>query len=317
MTLRELCKKILNNLKDSDRRFLNLAQLGLYNWMPDKMYLKRMGKARLGYALHLDPPRTFNEKIQWLKLYDRRPEYTVMVDKYRVKDYVAKRIGRQYIIPTIGVWDKPEDIDFESLPEKFVLKCNHNSGKGMCICTDKKTLDLEKARRELSEGLKQNYYLPSREWPYKNVKRKIIAEVFLEDPGRAVPEDYKVYCFNGKPKYIVVFHNRFVKGAKLSESVYDTDWVKQDISLDNHFAVSDREVSKPECLDELLYICRKLAKGYVQMRLDFYIIRGRIYFGEITLSTAGGFQPMIPEEMDWILGKQLKLKRPAKKRKGR
>lgn len=284
-----------------------LSARGFLNWIPDEIYLKHLFKARLGYNLNLHNPKTFNEKLQWLKLYDRKPEYTTMVDKYAVKKYVADKIGEQYIIPTLGVWDNPDEIDFDKLPDQFVLKCNHNSGLGMCICRDKSKLNINKVKSELRKGLKQNYYLTGREWPYKDVPRKIIAEKYMEEKNKIVPEDYKIYCMNGEPKYIVVFHNRFNASEKLSETVYDTNWMPQHISLDEHFAISDEVTEKPVWLDEILEITRKLCKDMIQVRIDFYVIENRIYFGEITLHTASGMAKMIPKELDAKLGEMVEI----------
>lgn len=303
-----ILKKCIRLFKDKDYRFIVFAAKGFYNNMSDEKYLKRMYKIRTGKELHLDYPQSFNEKIQWLKIYDHKPEYTVMVDKYLAKKYIANIIGNKYIIPTLGVWDTPEEIDFEQLPDQFVLKCTHNSGLGMCICKDKSELNIEKVKRELYKGLKQKYYYTGREWPYKDVKPRIIAEKYLEDSGRVVPEDYKIYCINGKPKYIVVFHDRFNDKVKPSESVYDTEWNRQKISLDKDFEISNIETPKPCCLQELLYIAFKLCREYAQVRLDFYIINEVIYFGEITFHTASGFQTMIPDKLDETLGGELILK---------
>lgn len=286
--------------------FCKLSRMGLTNWIPDKQYLKIMYYGHIGKKLNIKNPKTFNEKIQWLKIYDRKPEYIEMVDKYAVKKYVADKIGYKYIIPTLGVWDKFDDIDLDSLPNQFVLKCTHDSG-GLVICKDKNKLDIAAAKQKINKNLKRNYYWTGREWPYKNVKPMIIAEKYMQDGNRIVPEDYKVYCINGKPKYIVVFHNRFDSTKQLSETVYDTDWLPQNISLDNHFTISDIIDPKPDCLEELLAICSELCKDHAQVRIDFYIIKNKIYFGEITLSTASGMQPMIPEELDRILGNELKL----------
>ena len=158
------------------RIFEALLRRHLLDWMPDATFLKLAYKSRMGRKLDLDNPQTFNEKLQWLKLYDRRPEYTMMVDKYKVRDYIAEKLGEEYLIPLLGVWDDPDEIDFDALPNQFVLKCNHNSGLGMCICKDKTKLDIEKVKEELRKGLKQDYYLTGREWPYKDVLRKIICE---------------------------------------------------------------------------------------------------------------------------------------------
>jgi hypothetical protein len=293
-------------LVDPEYRFAVNDSHGLYDSMSDEEYLKKKYFSKFRKELDLSNPITFNEKLQWLKLYDRRPEYPIMVDKYAVKDYVAKIIGSQYIIPTIGVWDRFEDINFDTLPEKFVLKCTHDSG-GVVIVRDKSKLDIEAARKKINRSLKTNYYLKGREWPYKNLKPRIIAEKYMEEKGKLVPEDYKVYCFNGEPKYIVCFHNRFNNREHLSETVYNLSWEPQNISLDNHFLVSNIVCQKPECLDELITICKKMCKNHIQVRLDFYIIDKKIYFGEITLFTASGLQPMIPPELDRILGDELDI----------
>lgn len=299
-------KTISDVLKHPSQLFGSLGHRGFFNWMSDKQYLKILFKIRTGQKLNLNNPKTFNEKIQWLKLHDRRPEYTMMVDKYAVKKYVAQKIGKQYIIPTLGVWDKFDDIDFDKLPDQFVLKCTHDSG-GLVICRDKSQFDIGAARKKINRCLKHNYFWGCREWCYKNVKPRIIAEKYMESPGKVVPEDYKVYCMNGEPKYIVVFHNRFNSNKQLSETVYDVNWQPQHISLDEHFAVSDIVEPKPECLKELLKVTKVLCDNIPQVRVDFYIIDNKIYFGEITLYTASGFQKMIPEEIDLKLGHMLKL----------
>lgn len=302
----KIFKKINSFLTDPIIRFGYLTKLGLTSRMKDEKYLKRRFKLSLGYDLNLESPQTFNEKLQWLKLYDRKSEYTTMVDKYAVKKYVADKIGEQYIIPTLGVWDTFDDIDFDKLPEQFVLKCTHDSG-GLVIVRDKSKMDKKAAKKKLTKSLKWNYYLGGREWPYKDVPRKIIAEKYMEEKNKIVPEDYKIYCMNGEPKYIVVFHNRFNVSEKLSETVYDTNWVPQHISLDEHFAISDEVTEKPVWLDEILEITRKLCKDMIQVRIDFYVIENRIYFGEITLHTASGMAKMIPEELDAKLGEMVEI----------
>lgn len=274
--------------------------------IPDKLYLSLVYYKHFGHFPNFRNPQTFNEKIQWLKLYDRNPEYTKMVDKYAVKKYIAETIGSQYVIPTLGVWDRFEDIDFDKLPNRFVLKCTHDSG-GVIICKDKSSFDIEAAREKITRNLGRNLYYYGREWPYKNVPPRIIAEKYMEEKGKIVPEDYKIYCINGEPKYIVIFHNRFNSEKHLSESVYDVNWVLQPVSLDDHFDVCKEDIPRPECLDELLHITRILCKNMSQVRIDFYIIEGKIYFGEITFHTASGFQKMIPESLDFELGKLIRL----------
>lgn len=183
----------------------NLDKLGIYR-MDDKEYLKILYEIVMGKRLELDNPQTFNEKLQWLKLYDRNDEYTKMVDKYEVKKYVEDKIGKQYIIPTLGVWDRFEDIDFDKLPNKFVLKCTHDSG-GVVICKDKNLFDRKLAQKKINKNLKENFFWQSREWPYKNVKPRIIAEEFLENKSKEEIVDYKYYCFDGKPKVQIVLKN--------------------------------------------------------------------------------------------------------------
>ena len=177
------------------------------NWLfPTKLYLKWLFRLRMGYKLDLKNPKTFSEKLQWLKLYNRKPEYTQMVDKAAVKDYVAKILGKEYIIPTLGIWNKPEDIDFESLPNRFVLKTTHGGGSaGVVICKDKSTFDCKKAIRSLNKSMKQDISRELKEWPYKNVVHRIIAEEYVESrPDVDELPDYKVFCFNGKPKFCQV-----------------------------------------------------------------------------------------------------------------
>ena len=215
-------EKLKKYCADSSYRFVVNAALGLYNSMPDRDYLERKFEALMGTPLHLDAPQTFNEKLQWLKLYDRKPEYTMMVDKYRVREYIAQKIGAEYLIPLLGVWDSPDEIDFAALPEQFVLKCNHNSGLGMCICKDKSTLDLRKVRRELRKGLRQDYYLPGREWPYKDVPRKIIAEKFMIDNEVNELRDYKFFCFRGYVDSVMLCFERDSGDTKFY--FFSPDW---------------------------------------------------------------------------------------------
>lgn len=297
---------VVKFIKNPYRIFLYAAKHKLLNWMTDRTYLRLIYRARLGSSLKLKNPTTFNEKLQWLKLYDHNPEYTTMVDKYAAKKWVADRIGNEYIIPTFGVWNHFDDIDIDKLPNQFVLKCTHDSG-GLVIVRDKSKLDKASAKKKIEKCLKRNYYWTGREWPYKNVPPRIIAEKYMESPGKVVPEDYKIYCMNGEPKYIVVFHHRFDSSKPLSETVYDVNWQPQHVSFDEHFAISDDVEPKPERLDELLRIAKKLCAGMSQVRVDFYIVDNNIYFGEMTLYTASGFQKMIPEEMDLKLGQMLNL----------
>lgn len=272
---------------------------------PDKAYLKTKFKVHMGKKLNLNNPQSFNEKLQWLKLYDRKPEYTQMVDKYEARKYIAEKIGEEYLIPLLGVWDNPEKIDFDSLPERFVLKCNHNSGLGMCICKDKAKLDINKVRKELKKGLKQDYFITSREWPYKNVKPRIIAEKFMEDENGAEIKDYKVHNFNGIPEFILVCEGRFSKEG-LTEDFYDVSWSHIDLKRPG-IPNKEEHHQKPDNLEKMLELSEILAKDIPFLRTDFYEVNGKIYFGEITFFPASGFKKFEPEEWDHKLGELIKL----------
>lgn len=217
-------KTFIGLLFDSDKRFLYLAQKGFYAKIPDEQYIKRMYKAKLGKELNLNEPKTFNEKLQWIKLFDRKPEYTTMVDKYLAKDYVANIIGNEYIIPTIGVWEKAEDIDFDNLPNKFVLKTTHDSGGIKIVDKSSAEYNEKELKKFFRKRLKRSLYSITREWPYKNVKPRIIAEKYMENNGEELC-DYKVHNFNGIPKVILVCRDRFGNGG-LKEDFYSETWVK-------------------------------------------------------------------------------------------
>ena len=215
MNVSRICRLGYKYVTDSNYRFLVNAGLGAYRHWADEPYLKKMFRATMGKELDLNDPKTFNEKLQWLKLYNRKPEYTMMVDKYLVRDYIKETLGEQYLIPLLGVWDDPDEIDFDALPDRFVLKCNHNSGKGMYICKDKSKMDVKKVKSELRAGLKQNYYLHGREWPYKDVPRKIIAEQYMEDAKTEELRDYKFFCFNGEVKAMFIAMDRQTLGEEV------------------------------------------------------------------------------------------------------
>ena len=303
-----LKNKLLNILKkfltDPDIRFNYMTRIGLTNLLPDKRFLRMKYHRAMKYKLNIDKPVTFNEKLQWLKLYDRRPEYTVMVDKYKAREYIAEKIGGEYLIPLIGVWDSPDEIDFDDLPEQFAMKCNHNSGLGMCICTDKSELDVKQVKRELRKGLKQDYYLSGREWPYRDVPRKIIAEQFMKSDAGGLT-DYKIHCFNGKPKVILVCKDRFLPTG-LTEDFFSPDWEHLDMRRPKHPNAS-QPIPQPEELSRMLSLARTLSDGIPFLRVDFYIIEHQIYFSELTFFPASGFERFVPERWDRILGDWLTL----------
>ena len=280
-----------------------LNRLGFF--LPDKAFLKMKYWLSMGEKLDLDSPKTYTAKINWLKLYDRDSNYTLMVDKYRVKKLVAEKIGKQYIIPTLGFWTSPKDIDFDSLPDKFVLKCNHNSGIGMCICTDKSKLDLTKVKKGLRKGLRQNYYLQSREWPYRNVKRGILAEQYMCDEVTGELRDYKFFCFDGKVRGLFVATGRSRGDHETRFDFFDPDY--NHLPFTNGHPNADTIPEKPIRFDEMKRVASKLSEGIPAVRVDLYEIDGRVYFGELTFSHWGGFMPFCPKEWDSIFGEWIVL----------
>lgn len=279
-------------------------KLGISRVIPDRAYLKLKYRAALGKKLNLEDPKTYNEKLQWLKLYDRKPEYTLMVDKYEAKKYVAERVGEEYIIPTLGVWDRAEDIDFDSLPNRFVLKCTHDSG-GLVICKDKSKLDRTDAIKKLKKYLKTNFYHIAREWPYVNVPRRIIAEQYMEDDQTPDLRDYKVHNFNGEPKFVLVCGNRFSQTG-LTEDFYSDKWELMDLKRPKH-PNSGVVEEKPEQLEKIFELSNILSKDIPFLRTDFYIVNGKIYFGELTFFPAAGFEAFEPEEWDSTFGNWIEL----------
>lgn len=295
-------KKAVEYLKDSDRRFLVNSRYGFYDSMPDEEYIRRMFRARQGYELNLDSPETFNEKLQWIKLYDRRPVYTTMVDKYAVKPYVAGIIGEKYVIPTLGVWEHFDDIDFNSLPDKFVLKCTHDSGS-VIVCRDKASFDKKSAKIKLEKALKQNYYLAWREWPYKNVVPRILAEKCLTNSEQDDIRDYKIYAFNGTAKAIFISSGR--QSGATKADYFDADFNH----LDFTWGYPNAEVmpQKPECFEEMIAISQKLSEGVPEVRVDLYEINGRVFFGELTLFDGCGFDRFDDSAWDKIFGSWIVL----------
>lgn len=289
---------INNFLFDPKIRFGYLSTIGFYNWMSDEQFLKKEYFLQMGKTLNLNDPKTFNEKLQWLKIHNRKPEYTTMVDKYAAKQYVADRIGEQYIIPTLGVWEHFDDIDFDNLPNQFVLKCTHDSG-GIVICRDKSKLDKKVAKKKLEYYLRRKYYYIHREWPYKNVKPRIIAEKYMTKGNGEDLNDYKLMCFNGKVKTTFVCSDRFSKDG-LKVTFYDTDWRR--MPFERHYPASKTEIDKPQTYEEMITLAEKLAFGIPFVRVDFYEINGNIYFGELTFFPGSGYEEFTPEEWDKTLG---------------
>lgn len=286
------------------RAFTSMGGRGFLNWMSDKSYLKISYRLKCGKRLNLKNPKTFNEKIQWLKLYDRKPEYITMVDKCEVKKYVASLIGEEYIIPTLGVWDRFDDIDFSTLPEQFVLKCTHDSG-GLVICRDKKKFDWNKAKDKIERSMKRNYFYGGREWPYKDVKPRIIAEKYMEDDKTSELRDYKFFCFSGVAKALFIATERQKEGEEVKFDFFDMEFQHMDLRQGHPNA--KKWPCKPEKFDEMCMLAEKLSQDIPQLRCDFYEVNGKVYFGELTFSHFGGTVPFEPEEWDATFGSWIEL----------
>lgn len=282
----------------------SLSAKGYLNFLSDEKYLRMMYRIKFNKPLNLKNPKTYSEKLQWIKLHDRKPIYTTMVDKALAKDYVAERIGKDHIIPTLGIWDRVEDIDFDSLPNQFVLKCTHDSG-GLCICTDKKTFDFDKARAKLNRSLKKNYYLGGREWPYKDVKRRIIAEKYMIDSKTGELRDYKFFSFNGEPKLLFIAADRQTQGMETTFDFFDMDFNLLDFT--NGHPHSEKVLEKPLCFEQMKAFTKILSKGIPQLRVDFYEVDGKVYFGEMTFFHWSGLMPFNPESWDRVLGDWIHL----------
>ena len=276
--------------------------------IPDKKHLELLGELRMDKKINIDNPQTFNEKLQWLKLYDRNPEYTKMVDKYEAKKYVASIIGEEYIIPTIGIYDNFDEINFNELPNQFVMKCTHDSG-GNVICKDKAMLDLNIAKKKMEQSLKKNYYNYSKEWPYKNVKPRIIIEKYMSNGNENELKDYKFMCFKGKVKCSFVCSDRNnEKGLKVD--FYDLNWEK--MPFERHYPNSNKDIPRPQNYELMIKLAESLAKNIPFVRVDFYEVNKKVYFGEMTFFPGSGFEEFTPEKYDKILGDMLEL--PKEKR---
>lgn len=282
--------------------------LRLFGWcINDKNFYRLQYYAILGKLPNIDNPSLYTEKLQWLKLYDHNPLYTQIVDKYEVKQYISKIIGDQYIIPTIGVWDSPKDIDFNSLPNRFVLKTTFGGGgDGIAICRDKEHADINVIREKIEKSFNTNPYLRAREWPYKNVPHRVIAEKYMEDDSGEL-RDYKFYCFDGIPKVMLVASNRFTNH---NFNYFDMDFKVLPITsaMGSHAEVT---FERPACFDEMKDIAAKLSAGFSHVRVDLYYCEGKTYFGELTLYDSSGFDDLNSEEWNQKFGDWLKL--PEKK----
>lgn len=274
----------------------------VFRYVPDKLWVQYKYYSHFRKPLNLKDPKTFNEKLQWLKLYYQKSSHTQMADKYGMKAYVSEKVGSEYVIPLLGVWDRVEDIDFDVLPEQFVLKTTHDCA-GLVICTDKSKLDVDKAKQKLQKALKNNYYVCYREWPYKNVKPRIIAEKYMVDESGTQLKDYKIFCFDGEPYCVQVDFDRF-HGHK--KNLYSLDWELQEFSF-NYPAHPEIEIARPDTLEKMLEIAKVLSVGEPYVRIDFYSVDHKPYVGEITFFPASGYGKFVPEKYDRIFGDLIKL----------
>lgn len=302
--------KIIDLIKNP-RRILAAVLFRTASLWPDKLYLKLLYFSQMGKRLDLENPKTFNEKLQWLKLYNRKPEYTTMVDKYTVKEYVAAKIGEEYVIPTLGVWDNVEDIDWKSLPNQFVLKTTHGGGNtGVVICKDKNTIDVDDVKSKLYLSLKQDLFKSSREWPYKNIVKRIIAEPYMEDNSTRELRDYKFFCFNGEVKCMFIGSERQKREEPFFD-FYDCDFNLLVIKQGHPNSVD--KPSKPCCFEKMKGLASVLSEGIPHVRIDFYEVNGCVYFGEMTFFHFGAFVPFEPDSWDYIFGSWINLPLPHSK----
>lgn len=297
-------KKAFKYLTNKHYRDIININTGKYDHLSDEDYIKKAFKVKMGYEIDLDYPKTFNEKLQWLKLHDRKPIYTTMVDKFDAKKYVADIIGEQYIIPTYGIWDSFDEIDFSALPDQFVLKCTHDSG-GLIICRNKSELDINAGRAKINKSLTKDYYLNGREWPYKDVKPRIIAEAYMQDGEKNDLNDYKFYCFNGNPEFLYI--SRGLSHHPTANISYLTlDWKLAEFIRPDYKPFKEVP-EKPKNFDLMVEFAKKLSQNIPFLRVDFYEINGNLYFGELTFFPGSGFTKFEPDKFDLVIGKKLLL----------
>ena len=286
----------------------SLGHNGWLNWMNDVTYIKLRYRSTMGRRLNLKNPVTYNEKLQWLKLYNRDPRYTQLVDKAAVKEYVKDTIGEEYLIPTHGVYDSADQIDFDKLPQQFVLKCTHDSG-GILICKDKSELNQEEARAKLESVRKKSFYYVNREWPYKNVKPRLVAESYMEDSCTGELRDYKFFCFGGEPKLLFVASDRQTPGEEVKFDFFDMSY--RHLQLRNGHPNAKVPPEKPQNFELMKELAAKLSQGMPHVRVDFYEVDGKVYFGELTFFHFSGIVPFQPDCWDETIGSWLEL--PPKK----
>lgn len=295
-------KKIFEAIQNPKATFIKFYCKSSRFIISDSLYLKGFYRLFMGEKLDLKNPKTFNQKIQWLKLHNKDKRYTKMVDKYGAREIIKNELGEEYLIPLLGVWNKFDDIDFNKLPNQFVLKTTHDSGS-IVVCTDKSRLNIKLARNKMNSALRNNYFYFGREYPYKNVPSRIICEQYIADGNFMELRDYKFYCFNGEPKILLIASNRF---ADLKLDFYDMDLNLLPFTK-GHYMHSNNIVTRIEALDSMIEIATKFSKGIPFLRVDLYYINSKIYFGEFTFHPEGGTGHFHPREWDKKLGDMIKL----------
>ena len=294
-------KKIIRNRESRNRLMMLLP------FIPDETFLKLMFRLRMNERLDLENPLTFNQKLQWLKLHDRKKIYNVIVDKYEVKNYVSSLIGEKHIVKTYGVYECFDDIDFSALPQRFVIKCTHDSG-GIVVCRNINELDMKKAKEKIKRSLQTNFFWTGREWPYKDIKPRILIEEFLQQDShndKIGLIDYKFYCFDGKPLFLYISQG-LENHSTARIDFLSCNWERMPFSrIDyKHFEILP---TKPKAFEEMERLAKILSKGIPFVRVDFYCIKECIYFSELTLYPGSGYTRFCPDEYDYIVGKQLNL----------
>lgn len=269
----------------------------------DEKYLSILYKYKFSKKLNLENPQTYNEKLQWMKVHYYNPLYTKLADKFAVREYIADKIGEEYLIPLIGVYKSFDEIDFSALPNQFVMKCTHDSG-GLVICPDKSKLNLKKAKAKIERCLKRNYYTNSREWVYRDIEPQIIIEKYMVDESGYELKDYKFFCFDGKVKAMFMATDRG-SDAETKFDFFDRDF--NHLNFTNGHPNSDKELKKPDKFNEMIELAEKISEGFPHERVDLYNINGKLYFGEITFFHWSGLKPFKPEKWDKIFGDWFKL----------
>lgn len=301
-----LLKKVIKNIKNP---YIVISKIieGRAKFLSDKNYLNIHYRASFKKNIDWNNPSSFNEKLQWLKVYDRKDIYSKLVDKYEVRNIIKSKIGEDYLIPLLGVWESFDEINFDNLPNQFVLKCTHDSGS-VIICKDKTKFDRERAKKKINEWMSINYYWKKREWPYINIKPRIIAEELMLDESSQELKDYKFFTFNGEPRFLYIASDRNKENEDVKFDYFDIDFQRINVRQSAH-ENSNYIFSKPEKFEEMIEISKILSKGIPQVRMDFYVVNGKIYFGEYTFFHHSGLVPFIPESFDYVLGDLIKLEK--------